>query len=718
MKPLLTFFLCSAFVVIAARADESDTSFHQLPEVQVTSTRHLSRWLTTPYAMSILKAAEIRQLKGIGFDELLASVPGVVAQSRSGGQDIRIAIRGFGARGAGERSNAGTVRGIRFMLDGFPETEPDGRTSLDLVDLSTASSVEVIRSNASSIWGNASGGVVAIKTMPIFSQPFAREQSTIGSFGLQKHLVSCGAVIGASGRMSVTLSQTDFAGWRAQSSSSRTLLNVGLTLQPSPASSLGLYLAATDNQFQIPGPLTSQQFSSNPQQAQDDSALYDPTYVERNERRLNRLGRIGVTYTHEFDSEHALSASVHVAPKYLQRSERNTFRDFTRYHIGASASYRRTFYRDAVPVNSLVVGVDEAFQDGAILFYNLVNGERGSTLRDDRREGATNLGCFVENQWAAGNRISLLMGLRLDRIDYSYDDHLDPSLDDTKQFTGLSPKIGLSVRLSQVSSLYASFGSGIEVPAGNETSPPETFGEDSLTALNPLLEPIRSISCEAGTKHAIVFDSLAAFRRLSIDAVVYLIETRNDIVPYRGGRFYFTAGKSRRVGLETAVNAELSGGFALRSSLTLSGNTYRSYLIDSIHYGVPGRFADFAGNEMAGVPSLAYAAAIRCTPPWLQFISAELSVQGIGDYFADDANTLTVDAYTTFTSTLSLSGLSIVGDQLALSGFASLSNLTNKRYAGSAFVNPDRSNSTGEAIYLEPALPRNWAASLSLELRL
>ena len=47
-------------------------------------------------------------------------IPGVIAQSRYGTSDVRLIIRGFGARGAGDRSNSGTSRGIRVLLDGFP----------------------------------------------------------------------------------------------------------------------------------------------------------------------------------------------------------------------------------------------------------------------------------------------------------------------------------------------------------------------------------------------------------------------------------------------------------------------------------------------------------------------------------------------------------------------------------------------------------------------
>jgi iron complex outermembrane recepter protein len=53
-------------------------------------------------------------------------------------------IRGFGARGAGDRSNAGTSRGIRVIVDGVPETELDGGTSFDGIDLASAEHMEIV----------------------------------------------------------------------------------------------------------------------------------------------------------------------------------------------------------------------------------------------------------------------------------------------------------------------------------------------------------------------------------------------------------------------------------------------------------------------------------------------------------------------------------------------------------------------------------------------
>src|SRR6185503_6194034 len=133
------FFAIAAFAsasspLVAQRRAEADTA-RELPATTVTATRSVSPILTTPLAVNKVTADELRNTNGYGLEDALAGIPGVIAQSRYGTSDVRLIIRGFGARGAGDRSNSGTSRGVRVMLDGFPETEPDGRTAFDQIDL-------------------------------------------------------------------------------------------------------------------------------------------------------------------------------------------------------------------------------------------------------------------------------------------------------------------------------------------------------------------------------------------------------------------------------------------------------------------------------------------------------------------------------------------------------------------------------------------------------
>jgi len=61
----------------------------------------------------------------------------------------------------------------------------------------------------------------------------------------------------------------------------------------------------------------------------------------RLERRHNRVGRLGTTLEHDFGrTGGSTSGLLYVNPKLLQRSERGTFRGFTRYHAGGKPVYR------------------------------------------------------------------------------------------------------------------------------------------------------------------------------------------------------------------------------------------------------------------------------------------------------------------------------------------------------------------------------------------
>jgi iron complex outermembrane receptor protein len=711
MRRPLTIGVAAVLIVPVARAQDStavhvDSGRITLPAVSVTATRTPTQILNVPLAVTVVTKEQLRTVSGYGLNDALATVPGVVAQSRYGTSDVRLVIRGFGARGAGDRSNAGTSRGIRVLVDGFPETEPDGRTSFDLVDLAAAEGIEVIRSNASAVWGNAAGGVVSISSVPRFHDSFVSVQQMRGGFGLLRSIVRGGTKLGPS-TLFGSFVNTSFAGWRQHSDSRRALIDVGFRGLVGDRTSLGVFALGANNLLHIPGPLTQAELDADPSQA-------NTTYAARDERRYNRVGRLGASLTHTVSDATELSGMVYVNPKYLQRSERGTFRDFTRYHTGGSFLLKDTRALGRSARSTLLVGADEAYQDGAILFYSLSpEGGRGTELRDNKGEGANNFGVFVQEQLGLGEHLEINLGARYDDIHYNYRSYISPALDARKSFRRITPKLGLLVRSSPFQSFYANVGGGIEAPAGNETDPASTFGQDTVTALNPLLDPIRSTTYELGTKR---FVSLAPGRALEVleyDLALYYTDVRNEIVPYRGGRFYFTAGKVRRLGGELGATIRAAGGLSLQGALTVSDNRYVRYLVDSVHYGVPGQFADYSDNSVVGVPDVFYGALLGYTPPFFKRLLAQVGVQSSGSYFADDANAVRVPGYTLLNATLALREPWPLRGGVGIGGFVRLENATDRRYVGSAFLNPDVVG--GVPVAFEPGLPRTVLVSLSLE---
>ena len=702
----LLLLLAAALPLAAQAPDTTARDTVVLPPVTVTAGRHQQDLFAVPLAVTQVRPRELFGARGYGLDEALTLVPGVLAQARYGSTDVRLVIRGFGARGAGDRSNAGTSRGVRVLLDGFPETEPDGRTSFDGIDLAAAHAIEVIRSNASALWGNAAGGVVSISTVPDAEGPATALEATVGAFGLRRWAATNQSPVGA-GKLTATFVHTDFDGWRTHSGSERSLFNASLRSPVGTSTQLGVFALATFNLFRIPGPLDGAQAAADPRQA-------NGTYLQRDERRHNRLGRLGVTIDHQWGDARELSAAVYVNPKFLQRSERGTFRDFTRYHVGGNVVFRARMALGESVAGTLVVGADQAYQDGAILFYSLTPaGTRGDTLRADKREGALNVGAFVQQELAfgAGARWLLTLGARFDDVSYYYQDFLKPSLDADKAFRGVTPKLGLTFRPSPAHSLYASMGGGIEAPAGNETDPAGTFGQDTVTAINPLLDPIRSTTYELGTRHAVRFDR-GPLRGLRYDLALYRTRVRNEIVPYQGGRFYFTAASARRSGVELGLTLEGTGALTVQTALAYQRHRYGRYLVDSVHYRNPGRFADYSGNRVVGVPEFTYGASLGVAPRALRPLRLRLGLQGTSSYFADDANQVRVAAYRTASITVGVDQPVAVGGGLSARGFATVNNLFDTDYFASAFLNPDVLG--GVPVAFEPGLPRNLVVGVTL----
>src|SRR5216110_2597408 len=139
--------LCTLWSVAAA-AQQRDTTapprpqdslrVYTLPPAVVSVTRANPPINRIPQAVQLLDKTEISRARPTwGLDEALATVPGVYAANRYNfSLDQRISIRGFGAR------SAFAVRGIKVLVDGIPQTLPDGQGQLTNLELGAADRIE------------------------------------------------------------------------------------------------------------------------------------------------------------------------------------------------------------------------------------------------------------------------------------------------------------------------------------------------------------------------------------------------------------------------------------------------------------------------------------------------------------------------------------------------------------------------------------------------
>ncbi len=92
---------------------------------------------------------------------------------------MRISIRGFGAR------SAFGIRGIKLIVDGIPETTPDGQSQLDNLPLGLISNIEILRGPNANLYGNSSGGVIGINTLTNPNDKFYRTSGIFGAYQYQ-----------------------------------------------------------------------------------------------------------------------------------------------------------------------------------------------------------------------------------------------------------------------------------------------------------------------------------------------------------------------------------------------------------------------------------------------------------------------------------------------------------------------------------------------------
>ena len=149
----------AAAAATGAHAQETPNAT-PLDPVVVSATRVNRPSFELPISIDSVSGDSIREGQAtVNLSESLARVPGLVIQNRQDyAQDLQISSRGFGAR-----TQFG-VRGVRLVADGIPATQPDGQGQAASFDLGSAKSIEVMRGPFSTLYGNASGGVIQVFT--------------------------------------------------------------------------------------------------------------------------------------------------------------------------------------------------------------------------------------------------------------------------------------------------------------------------------------------------------------------------------------------------------------------------------------------------------------------------------------------------------------------------------------------------------------------------
>jgi iron complex outermembrane recepter protein len=208
-----------SLLAAAAQADEPAT----LSPVVVTATRSARPAFEMPVSVDAVPAEAIQDNQlGVNLSEDFDGVAGVLARNRQDyAQDQQLSVRGFGAN-----APFGII-GLRLFVDGVPASFPDGQGQVSHFNLGSADRVEVLRGPFSSLYGNASGGVIQIFTAPGTAQPEYGASVAAGSYGTYR---TEGEARGLRGPLDYNFNFTQFHtdGYREHSRANRDSGNVRL----------------------------------------------------------------------------------------------------------------------------------------------------------------------------------------------------------------------------------------------------------------------------------------------------------------------------------------------------------------------------------------------------------------------------------------------------------------------------------------------------------
>ena len=474
-----------------------------LDPVIVTATRTPKPVTQVPGAVTVIQQKQILQGQpATGVDETLRVVPGVQTERRFGPDDVRISIRGSGVR-----STFG-VRSIRVLIDGIPLTEVDGQTRLEPIDLDAVARVEVLRGPSSTLYGNASAGVINyVLEEGSQDHTYIEPRFVFGAYDFSKYRLKAS---GATDRFSWmgNYSYLDYGGYRDHSTTRNQRFLGKFKYQLNDHSDLSLVVTYGQLDSDIPGNLFRAQFETDPRQQQQTLHPVPPAQFPATTPfsafqpfRKDERFRPSLTYRNQFSEHQEITLTGFFGTRDLHHPLccfNGSLITLTRIENAAFAKYTNT-----VPIfkhdNRLIIGFD--WQDQNSINKNFANvlGSPGA-LQEYSQARINQDGTYAQNEFKLTDTIEIIGGVRYSQVRFKVEDHLKLGGIDGSGRRNFAETTGLAgIRYSPVpwANFYFSFGQSFETPTGTEFRNPNTA---TGVGLNPDIKPQKSSNYEIGVK--------------------------------------------------------------------------------------------------------------------------------------------------------------------------------------------------------------------------
>ena len=574
---VLTFFLSFSLVLGQIKKDTISLS-----EITLQGSPIKNVLQNSAASVSVITSADIDKSDGIILTPVFNKIPGVTMQQGALNTN-RITIRGIGAR-----SQFGTNK-IKAYFDGIPLTSGEGETTIDDIDLAAIEKIEIIKGPNATSFGSGLGGVIQLfsRETPLM-ESFGKSTITFGSFGLLQQRLS-GGYSDAKTNLFASYTDLDIEGFRANSSYKRKSFNLHGKQKIGPNGNLSFLGVFTRLKAFIPSSINENDLKNNPKRAAANWAAAQG--FESYDKFM-----VGLGYEHRFSDKWSMQTSVFSNSKEAYEPRPFNIIDDKTIAIGFRTNINYKDQLFALPME-LSLGTEVLYENYEFtLFRNLYQSQPGQgSVQGDKfnaiKQNRNYSNYFLQMKLLLSEKLHLETGLALNRTKYSLENVFENTATGIKEpftfGTVLSPRVGLSYKVTNGKNFFASVSNGFSTPSVAETLTPE--GQ-----INTTLKP------EIGWNYEMGFKGNWHKKKLYTEVTLYTTQIKNLLVARRTAEDQFVginAGSSSHSGLEFLVNYNFVSWNSLKIAPYFSGSVNNFKFKEFIDGN-----ADYSGNQLTGVP--------------------------------------------------------------------------------------------------------------------
>jgi len=626
VKPLSMATALLPCVTLAADAEK------RFDEISITATREARSTADVPQAISVIGKETLADKKMFNVKEALQEIPGVLIDSKNGGFDARLIIRG-----AGLKAPFG-IREIMVLRDGVPLTDPDSFTRLDFVDTQDIERIEVAKGPGNLFSTGSTGGTIQILSKSVFDGRANNLRIGFGNEGTENYHLRYGGMANDSQALALTATYRKMDNdWRNRNrfDTTQTSLKHGLILGNGDI--LDSEVSYAEANVQLPGAMDRTLFdrflASGIQTGTSEPWKHSGRYSKvlfLNSRLEMQRGDFSFkprVYYNTWYHYHPVTGII------------NETKDWV-WNLGTDleAHWR---HAQGTLVGGLTIRQERAPDSRKYQYRDVTTGGGGriaATLSDIKGtlaeiDDASTLltGLYVQESWRPTERWIVDIGMRYDvvtfenrnnqiwRYDHASGRYMAGAGQTSlkKTFDLPAPKLAASYRLSETLNLFAMAAQAGQIPSSSEIDN------------NPALDAPVARNYEIGLK--------GRGANWQFDTSLYSNPVSNEIVQQNNGGVtsFMNAGKTDKKGFEIAGNVGFARNWQAGGYYAYTRYKYADFS-EPVRLGSITVNMDRAGNYLPFVPQDQYGLFLGWKRGGWR---VRLSANTWGEYWLDNANT-------------------------------------------------------------------------------